>query len=435
MMSTTDQYIHELPGILATLVRAKEQLFARIYVEKTQYARLTQARVNQSGAIHQSVMTLSLSNGEAMVSMTLEGELPYGSDLKQLVTALRDDLSHVPADPWLNLSQDPQQTETGALCPATNFEELVTVLCGSAGHHDLVGLVLAGPQTLAVCSSLGHCLIHRGGGSSVDVSFFDPEYNAVKRVRSQPDIQDISALMDGMARDLNALQRPAVTLKPDTYRAWLSAEALAELLGTMSWSGFSIEAIQSGSSPLKQLYSGEKQLAGMVTLHESRQALGVPQFTDQGYLLPAEVPLISAGTAQQSLASPRAAREFDVAINSDGAPMALHLHAGDLLDADVLRQIGTGLYIGRLWYTNISDPASCRLTAMTRYDCYWVDQGELTGPLVPVRVDSSLYQLLGSDLEALGATLHRIPETHSYGSRSWGGTLLPGAMTTLKITL
>ena len=241
--------------------------------------------------------------------------------------------------------------------------------------------------------------------------------------------------MDGMARDLNALQRPAVTLKPDTYRAWLSAEALAELLGTMGWSGFSVEAIQSGSSPLKQLYSGEKQLAGMVTLHESRQALGVPQFTDQGYLLPAEVPLISAGTAQQSLASPRVAREFDVAINSDGAPMALHLHAGDLLDADVLRQIGTGLYIGRLWYTNISDPASCRLTAMTRYDCYWVDQGELADPLVPVRVDSSLYQLLGSDLEALGATLHRIPETHSFGSRSWGGTLLPGAMTTLKITL
>lgn len=435
MMSTMDQYILNLPSVLATLVCAGEQLYAKLYAEETQYARLNHARINQSGAIHQNVLTLFLSNGKSMVSASLEGELPSGTHLRDWVQSLRDDLRYVPDDPWLNLSADPWQIETGGPGSSSNFEEMVSVLCESAGAHDLVGLVLAGPQTLAVCSSQGHCLVHRGGGSSVDVSFFDSEYNAVKRVRNQPDIQDIPALMDGMARNLNALQRPTVTPKAGSYRAWLSAEALAELLGTISWNGFSEEAIHSGSSPLSQLYTGEKHLDPSVMLQENRLALGAPPFTEQGFPLPGEVPLIAAGSARQSLVSPRAAREFDQMINSDGLPMALHLHAGALPDAEVLRQIGTGLYIGRLWYTNVSDPASCRLTAMTRYDCFWVEQGELAGPLAPVRVDSSLYQILGSDLEALGATMHHIPETHSYSSRSWGGAMLPGAMTALKITL
>ncbi|MFA7655465.1 metallopeptidase TldD-related protein [Acidithiobacillus thiooxidans] len=436
MMATIDKYIKALPEVLSALVCDDERLYAKVYQEETQYARLTQALVNQSGGIFQEQLTLFLGNDQAMVSMSVEGDLPSPDQIRGLVQALREDLPHVPRDPWLNLNEVPEQMETGNIHGSMQFDELVNTLCESAGKQDLVGLVLSGPQVFAVCSSLGHCLIHRGGGSSIDVSIFDADYNAVKRVRRDPDLVDILPLVNGMSQDLKALQRPAVNIKAGTYRAWLSAEALGELLGTISWNGFSVDSIRSGSSPLNKLYNGEKQLSPRIHLYENRQMGDVPSFTSEGFLLPAEVPLIQEGRAKNHLSSPRAAKEFDTNINSDsGYPSALYLQGGDLPDNDVLQKIGTGLYIGRLWYTNISDPGSCRLTAMTRYDCFWVEEGVLVGPLSPVRMDSSIYQLLGEDLEAIGAHVHQIPETHSYGQRGWGSSSLPGVMTALKITL
>lgn len=436
MIGNIETYIHALPEVLRSLVTGNELLFAKVYGEETQYARLTQARVNQSGGIFQEQLTLFLSSGQSMVSVSVEGELPSSEQIRLLVEALREDLPYVPKDPWLNLNETPERLETGSFPSVMNFDALVNTLCDSAGRHDLVGLVLSGPQVVVLCSSVGHCLVHRGGGTSVDLSLFDADYHAVKRVRRDPCLADIPTLLDAMSQDLRVLQRPAVTLKAGIYRAWLSAEALGELLGTIAWNGFSVDSIRSGSSPLSKLYNGEKSLSPLVQLYESRSMGDVPAFTDEGFLLPAEVPLIEHGQARYTLSNPRLAKEFEMPINSDsGYPSALHLYGGDLPDADVLRRIGTGLYIGRLWYANVSDPSSCRLTAMTRYDCFWVEEGVLVGPISPVRMDSSLYQLMGEDLEALGTHVHQIPETHSYGQRAWGSSSLPGALTALKITL
>lgn len=436
MIAQLNTYIQSLPAWLCEVVNGNELLYAKVYGEETQYARLTQSRVNQSGGIFQQQITLYLSNGQSLVSITIEGELPSLAQMKGLVQSLREDLKFTPQDPWLNLNQNPEKKETGNAQVPQYFESLVSSLCESAASDDLVGLVLSGPQVMAVCSSLGHCLVHRGGGVSIDLSFFDADYNAIKRVRRNPSLSDIPSMMSGMAQELKVLQRPTISPKPDIYRAWLSAEALGELLGIISWNGFSVDSVRSGSSPLNKLYRADKQLSAQVFLYENREAGDVPLFTDEGFLLPSQVPLIQRGKATMSLSGPRSAKEFDVPINSDdGAPSALFLQGGDLPDNEVLQKIGTGLYIGRLWYTNISDPGSCRLTAMTRYDCFWVEDGVLVGPLAPVRMDSSLFDLLGTNLEALGKDVYQIPETQSYGRRSWGASSFPGVLTALKITL
>ncbi|MCR2829734.1 metallopeptidase TldD-related protein [Acidithiobacillus ferrooxidans] len=331
MIATIDKYIKVLPDVLSTLVSGDERLYAKVYQEETQYARLTQARVNQNGGIFQEQLTLFLSNGLAMVSMSVEGNLPSPDQIRGLVQSLREDLPYVPRDPWLNLNETPKQIETGSTHGSMHFDELVNTLCESAGKQDLVGLVLSGPQVFAVCSSLGHCLIHRGGGSSIDVSFFDADYNAVKRVRRDPELADILPLMNGMSQDLKALQSPAVNITAGTYRAWVSAEALGELLGTIGWNGFSVDSIRSGSSSLNKLYNREKQLSPQIHLYENRQMGDVPSFTSEGFLLPAEVSLIQEGQATNQLSSPRAAKEFATNINSDsGYPSALYLQGGGL---------------------------------------------------------------------------------------------------------
>jgi predicted Zn-dependent protease len=104
------------------------------------------------------------------------------------------------------------------------------------------------------------------------------------------------------------------------------------------------------------------------------------------------------------------------------------MQAGDLLEEDVLAKLGTGLYIGNLWYVNFSDRMNCRLTGMTRFATFWVENGEIVAPLEAMRFDDSLYRLLGSELEQLGAQAELLLSDSTWGERATGGMQLPGIL-------
>jgi len=109
-------------------------------------------------------------------------------------------------------------------------------------------------------------------------------------------------------------------------------------------------------------------------------------------------------------------------------PTSLAMAAGDLAQDDVLARLGTGLYIGNLWYVNFSDRMNCRLTGMTRFATFWVEGGEIVAPINAMRFDDSLYGLLGERLEALGAQSDMMLADSTRGQRATGGLQLPGAL-------
>ena len=104
------------------------------------------------------------------------------------------------------------------------------------------------------------------------------------------------------------------------------------------------------------------------------------------------------------------------------------MHGGDLLEDDVLSALDTGLYIGNLWYVNFSDRMNCRLTGMTRFATFWVEDGEIVAPVEAMRFDDSLYRLLGSELEQLGAQPELLLSDSTWGERATGGMQLPGLL-------
>jgi len=110
------------------------------------------------------------------------------------------------------------------------------------------------------------------------------------------------------------------------------------------------------------------------------------------------------------------------------SPDALHLHGGTVPDADLLRVLGTGLYISNLWYLNYSDRAACRMTGMTRYACFWVEDGELVAPLNVMRFDDDVLRLFGPGLVGLTATPEFIPNSDTYGARRLGSVTTPAAV-------
>ena len=95
---------------------------------------------------------------------------------------------------------------------------------------------------------------------------------------------------------------------------------------------------------------------------------------------------------------------------------------------DILKKLDTGLYLSNLHYLNWSDPVGGRITGMTRYACFWVENGELNAPIENLRFDDSIFHLLGSELENLGVESETHAETSSYEYRQLGSIKTPGAL-------
>jgi predicted Zn-dependent protease len=131
------------------------------------------------------------------------------------------------------------------------------------------------------------------------------------------------------------------------------------------------------------------------------------------------------------MTSSRSAREYGVPGNAAESAEGLRspdMATGLLAEADVLSMLGTGLYIGNLHYLNWSDIQHARITGMTRYACFWVENGRIVAPIRDLRFDESLYRVLGTELEAVGATAEWIMRTDTYNQRSLGGSRVPGIL-------
>jgi predicted Zn-dependent protease len=65
---------------------------------------------------------------------------------------------------------------------------------------------------------------------------------------------------------------------------------------------------------------------------------------------------------------------------------------------------------------------------MTRYACFWVENGEMICPIENMRFDDTIFRLLGDSLEALTEERSYHASSYSYGMRWLGGTWVPGAL-------
>jgi predicted Zn-dependent protease len=77
---------------------------------------------------------------------------------------------------------------------------------------------------------------------------------------------------------------------------------------------------------------------------------------------------------------------------------------------------------------NWSDRQTGRITGMTRYACFWVENGKIVAPISNLRFDESLYSFWGKNLLAITNFSEYIAATDSYGGRSLGGVWVPGML-------
>ncbi|WP_132670500.1 metallopeptidase TldD-related protein [Pseudomonas aeruginosa] len=220
-------------------------------------------------------------------------------------------------------------------------------------------------------------------------------------------------------------------LRPGDYRAYLAPAALEEVMQMLCWGGFSARALATGESPLQRLQNGDALLSPLLNLAERPATSPSPAFSAEGSPR-AEVELVGNGRLSGRLVSSRSAREYGLVANGAGAneaPTALDMAGGSLEQARILEALDTGLYIGNLWYLNYSDMPAARLTGMTRFATFWVENGQIRAPVSTMRFDDSLYSFLGAHLEDLSHERELRLSSNTYGERQTDSMHLPGALT------
>ena len=101
---------------------------------------------------------------------------------------------------------------------------------------------------------------------------------------------------------------------------------------------------------------------------------------------------------------------------------------GKLSSGEATKALNSGLYLSNLHYLNWSDRDGGRITGMTRYACFWVEDGEIVAPMENMRFDDGIYNIFGSGLEAVTRDVEFQPDVDTYGGRKPGGIRVPGAI-------
>lgn len=436
------QHFYSLADHIQSALRSDEGFLATYAGEESQFVRFNRSAVRQAGTVAQRYLALEMFCGKrhASQTVTLTGADDH-AHVTSVVAALRDVLADAPDDPHFLINTAPESTERILAGELPTADEALTAITAAGVGRDLVGFYAAGPIHQGFANSFGQRNWDTVHAFAADLSFYLQSDKAVKMDHAGVawDADAFAAKADLAKQRLAALAHPPKTIPPGNYRVYFSPAALEEVFGLLSWGGFGLAAARTATTPLNRMIADGATLNPRVTLTENIADGLAPRFQNEGFVKPNQVPLIAGGVYQGALASPRSAAEFGVAPNgadASEAPVALDMAAGDLADADILSVLGTGVYVGNLWYLNYSDRNTCRMTGMTRFATFWVENGEIIAPLNVMRFDDTLYRMLGPNLAALTQARDLRISTDTYDARSTHSMRLPGAIIDdLRLTL
>ena len=308
----------------------------------------------------------------------------------------------------------PDREEAGTqLAPGRGFAEstasatpelradAVGVICAMAKDKGLVasGSFSTTTQELAVANSLGVFAFDTFTVTDLlTVVMSDSSSGYAERVSK--DVADIDPEQVGReAVDKAVRGKNPVSLEPEEYTVVLEEYAMGDMLGYLSWMGFSALAVQEQRSFLK---AGEKITGDNITIYDDGADLrGLPLAVDFEGVAKQRVDIITNGVARQpvydSYTAHREGRRSTghalPAPNTYGPlPLNLYMQAGHTPKEELVRGIERGIWVTRFHYVNVVHPLRTILTGMTRDGTFLIERGEVTRPIKNLRFNQSVLE-------------------------------------------
>lgn len=437
-------FFEKLSANLFSHLDSKQILTLSLSGEESHFCRLSNSKVRQIGDVIDTNLSLSMiDNGKVCHSaITLSNNLEIDSKraIKEL-QRLKSEVVQLPLDPFLVMP--PKKTNSlievnpGKLLSKTSTVESLTDVVKDV---DLAGIWASGTIFRGCSNSLGLNHWFETDTFSLDFSLVTKDEKMVKGTYAGNcwDQNDYESYMNSSIQKLKLLERDSIKLSPGEYRTYIAPAGVSDLIGMFSWNGVGEASIRQGQSALIKMRKAEK-LSNCFSLTEDFSSGFVPRFNSIGEVAPKVLNIIDNGVLKNTLVSSRTAKEYS--INSNFADEGEYLRApkldsGALKESEILKKIDKGLYLSNLHYLNWSDNLGGRITGMTRYACFWVENGEIVAPIENMRFDDSIYSFFGSSLESVGDKTEFIPSVGTYQQRSLGGNICPGILlSSFKFTL
>ncbi|MBD2524349.1 TldD/PmbA family protein [Nostoc sp. FACHB-133] len=435
-LSALEVSFNQLIETLLIKKAENEQFTVKLSSERSQFTRFNHAKVRQTGCVADGWIELTLMADQRSSvrqfpftgNWELDWQLAYSA-----LQELRDELILLPIDPYLVL---PSGTNTSREIHSGNLlveEAVVSSVLEQVNELDFTGIYAGGIVIKGYGDSSGQKHWFATDSFTLDYSLFSASGQAVKGTFAGSDWNKSAyiAKISEAKKQLELLARPCKELPRGQYKTYFAPAAVADLLVMLSWGAISEADIQQGNSALAALSRQEKQLSPAFSLKENFQRGLVPRFNELGEMAAPELPVIEKGLLVNTLVNSRTAKEYQKTANGANGSETLRapeISSGNLVFEQILPILDTGLYLSNLHYLNWSDRQTGRITGMTRYACFWVENGEIIAPIENLRFDESLYRFWGENLVDLTDFQEFIPEVGTYDSRQLGGSLVPGML-------
>lgn len=410
--------------------------------ESSLFVRYNNHRVRQNSQVEQATAKILLTWQQKSYRFSFSLTNQANDDLKKIKVPFLKIIKD-----WDNLLSEnvefeiaSKQSSSNYLWSEHNSSQILDFVSKTTVHLDFTGLVAIGPVLTCVRNSNGVNHEFLTELVTVDYSLYDGP-RAAKGLYSARDWNetDFTEQLQHTQSLLELMKKPKVELTPGTYRVYLGPAAVSEMAQMLNWGAVSQRSYKLGRNPLKRLIEKDVELSPLFSVSEDF-ALGLgPQFNSLGETAPPLIPIIQKGNLKNLFTSTKSAIEFNSESNlaeEEESFRSMRIDTGMLKRENVLSELGTGIFISNLHYLNWSNPMDARITGMTRYACFWVEKGQIQGPIADLRFDDTLYDLWGSELESVTEFSELEPQTTTYFQRHLGGKRVPGMLIKkMKFTL
>ena len=431
-----EQLFNQLSEKLLKNLDADEHMKVSIDGENSQFVRFSQSKVRQAGLVDDTSLSISLiKDGRTCSgSFTLTGNSETDEKTAYMeLERMREEVVSLPKDPFVVFPEDTGSSRENHNGSLLSQENAVSALSPAMQGVDLAGIWASGRIFTGNANSAGQKHWFATDTFSLDYSLITPDERMVKGTYagSQWDQTEYEKNMTSSIAKLRMMDKPGKKIKPGAYRTYIAPAGVADIVGMFSWGGVGEASIQQGDSSLCRMRQNDVKMSPCFTLSEDFTSGMVPRFNYNGELAPEKLDLILSGSLHNTLVSSRTAKEYGVKSNFAGEQEAMRspiLAPGDLKEDDVVQSLDTGIYLSNLHYLNWSDRPGGRITGMTRYACFWVENGEVVAPIENMRFDDSIYNFFGENLESVTDKSHLHPTVQTYEGRELGGVSCPGIM-------
>jgi len=404
--------------------------------ESSNFVRFNNSKVRQIGMVDDLAVSFSLISNQRTMSFasTLSGDMKTDmSNLLSNLNRIRKDINSIPEDPYIVYPTGDGSSFSEKSGDLLSPEKVVPTLTPVISDLSLTGIWSSGRIFTGNSNSLGQEHWFESDSFSLDYSLIASGERMLKGTYAGTSWDGAEFLdrINGDRYKLDILTKDPVEIKPGKYRTFIESAGVSDLVSMFSWGGISESSIQQAESSLCKMRSDSIKLSPCFSLSEDFKGGSVPRFNSNGEVSPERLDLIVSGALKNTLVSSNTSKEYKVESNFAERGEYLrspYMGAGDLDNSDVLSELGTGLYLSNLHYLNWSDRIGGRVTGMTRYACFWVEDGELVSPIKDMRFDDSIYNFFGDSLEDATKNVTFNPNVGTYNGRSLGGTHCPGIL-------